>query len=150
MNQVMKSLVMMEHNKIRTLEERIDSLEMEADKREQYSRRPKYRFQSIPEKPNETTNQFIMETIKQTMDQTNLNENQLERSHRVGPKENKQRQPRERPIIVRFRIDTSRDSVFCAESELKIHSLQNRGNAIFIKWTVGNWSVFGLQVDSGN
>ena len=90
MNAVMKSLVTSDQRKIVKLEERIDSLEMEANKREQYSMRPNLRFQGIPEKPDEVTNQLIVDTISQTMGLTNIGENQLERSHRVGPKENRQ------------------------------------------------------------
>ena len=55
-NHVKKSLLTTEHDKIRTLEETIDNLEMEADKREHYSRRPNLRLQGIPEKTNERTN----------------------------------------------------------------------------------------------
>ena len=132
MDAVMKSVVTSEQSKIVKLEVMIDSLEMEADKRERYSRRPILRFQDIPEKSDEVTNQLIIETISQTMGLTNIGENQLERSHRVGPKENNQGKPRERRIIVRFRSEAIRDSVFRARSQLKVHNLQNRGNAIYI------------------
>ena len=71
MNAVMKSLLTSDNRKIVKLEERIDSLEMEANKREQYSRRPNLRFQGIPEKPDEVTNQLIIDTISQTMGLTN-------------------------------------------------------------------------------
>ena len=131
MNAVMKSLVTSDQRKIVKLEERIDSLEMEADKRERYSRRPNLRVQGIPETSDEVTNQLSIDTISQTMGLTNIGENQLERGHRVGPKENRQGQPRERPIIVRFRSEAIRDSVFRARSQLKAHNLQNRGNAIY-------------------
>ena len=132
MTAVMKSIVTSEETKIVKLEERIDTLEMEADKREQYSRRPNLRFQGIPETADEDTNKLIIATISETMGLTNIGENQLERSHRVGPKENKDGKPRERPIIVRFRSEAVRDSVFRARSKLKDHNLQNRGNAVYI------------------
>ena len=35
-------------------------------------------------------------------------------------------------IIVRFRSEAIGDSVFRARSQLKVHNLQNRGNAIYI------------------
>ena len=128
----MKSLVTSEQSQIVKLEEMIDSLEMEADKRERYSRRPILRFQGIPETSDEVTNQLIIEKISQTIGLTNIGENQLDRSHRVGPKENKQGQPRERTMIVRFRSEAIRDSVFRARRQLKVHNLQNLGKAIYI------------------
>ena len=132
MTAVMKSIVKSEERKIVKLEERIDALEMEADKWEQYCRRPNLRFQGIPETADEVTNKLIIATISETMGLTNIGENQLEQSHRVGPKENKDGQPRERPIIVCFRSEAIRDSVFRARSQLKVHNLQNRGKAIYI------------------
>ena len=63
MTAVMISIVTSEERKIVKLEERIDALEMEADKREQYSRRPNLRFQGIPETADEYTNKLIIATI---------------------------------------------------------------------------------------
>ena len=50
MNVVMKSLVTSEQSKIVKLEERNDSLDMEAGKREQYSQRPNLRVQGMSPK----------------------------------------------------------------------------------------------------
>ena len=52
----MKQLLEMKDERINVLEERLDVSEAEADKREQYSRRPNLRFQGIPEAECETTN----------------------------------------------------------------------------------------------
>ena len=45
---------------IRTLEEKVETLEAETDRREQYTRRPNLRISGIPETTNEVTNYVVI------------------------------------------------------------------------------------------
>ena len=74
---------------------------MEADKREQYSRRLNLCFHGIPETENETTNELVLQTVNEKMGMQ-LTVAHLERSHCLGPKKNENGHPRKRAINVRF------------------------------------------------
>ena len=63
----MKQLLEMKDKRINSLEERLDVLDAEVDKREQYSRRPNLCFQGIPETENETTNELFLQTVNEKM-----------------------------------------------------------------------------------
>ena len=85
----------------------MDTLEAEADKREQYSRRPNLHFRGTPEPEGERTNQLVINAIQEKMSMTQIDVTQLERSHRIGPKLYKQVRERKRPIIVRFKSEAA-------------------------------------------
>lgn len=51
-------------DRIQVLEERVGTLEDEADKSEQYTRCPNLRIQGIPETKDETTNELVITTLK--------------------------------------------------------------------------------------
>ena len=127
----MKQLLHMKDKRINALEERLDVLEAEADKREQYSRRPNLRFQGIPETESETTNELVLQTVNEKMGMQ-LTVAHLERSHRLGPKKDENGRPRKRAIIVRFRSEATRDEVFKARAQLKRHNSIDKDKAIFI------------------
>ena len=56
----------------------------------------------------------------------------LERSHRLGRRADKDGRPRTRAIIVRFRSERVRDEVFRARTKLKSHNAERRTDKIFI------------------
>ena len=56
----------------------------------------------------------------------------IEQSHRLGPPTDKEGRPRTRPIIVRFRSERIRDTVYRARLKLKDHNREHPGNQIFI------------------
>ena len=87
-------------------------MEAEADRREQHSRRPNLRFQGIPEEGGENTDAVVIGTIQQKLGLTHIVADHLERSHRLGPKQDEQRRPRKQAMIVRFCSDAVRDEVF--------------------------------------
>ena len=115
------------------LEKRIQTLEEEVDCQEQYSRRPNLRIQGIPEETNGTTEQKVLLLINETMGFTPpLALTDVERAHRIGPPKDKEGRPRKRPIIVRFRAERLRDSVFRARSKLKEHNQGHPDARIFM------------------
>ena len=120
--------------RLNDLEKRISTLEANADRQEQYSRRPNLRVQGLEEKgEGENTDRIMIQLINDTLAVVPpLEIEDIERSHRLGPKTNKDGQPRTRPVIVRFRSERVRDTVYRARTKLKIHNNENRGNAIYI------------------
>lgn len=128
----LQAIVIAKDERIRCLEQRVNALEAEADKCEQYSRRPNLRIHGIPEADKENTNDLVIAVIKDKMGLMNIGVTQLERSHRLGPKTDKQGHRRKRPIIVRFKSESTRDEVFRARTQLKEHNKQKSENPIFI------------------
>ena len=124
-----KQLLEMKDKRINALEERLDVLE--AEKREQYSRRPNIQFQGIPETENETTNELVLRTVNENMGML-LTVAHLERNHRLGPKKEENGRPWKRAIIVQFRSEAFRDEVFKARAQLKRHNIIDIDKAIFI------------------
>ena len=117
--------------KIRTLEEKVETLEVEADRREQYTRRPNLRISGIPETTNEVTNDLVITTIKK-MGIENLGASDLERSHRIGQKTDNRDRPHRRTIIVRFRSEAVRDDVYRSRTKLKNHNQHHRDEQVYI------------------
>ena len=113
--------------KVATLE-----AEAEADRREQYSRRPNLRFQGIPEEDGENIDAVVIGTIQQKLGLTHIGADHLERSHRLGPKKDEQGRPRKRAMIVRFRSEAVRDEVFRARTRLKEYNRQFKDNQIHV------------------
>ena len=98
----------------------MQQLETSADAVEQYSRRPNLRFQGIPETTGENTDAKILKLINEQMQiQPLITQDDIERSHRLGPTTDRNNRPRTRQVIVRFRSERKRDSVFKARFKLK-------------------------------
>ncbi len=110
-------------------------LELEADKVEQYSRRSNLRFSGLPE----TTGESTENTTEKILDIINNNmcpdmpvcRDQIERSHRLGAKMDKNGKPRQRAIIIRFVSEKVRDDVYRARFQLKDHNASAR-NKVFV------------------
>ena len=115
---------------IKKLEQRVDQLEEAADSTEQYSRRPNLRVHGIPETKtddSENTDQLIVKLVNEDINfQPPIQLNQIERSHRLGPKTSVDGQKRERAIIVRFRSERVRDEVYRSRFKLKTAQLEKR------------------------
>ena len=106
---------------IEKLEQRVEKLvEEAADNTEQYSRRPNLRVHGIAEQADENTDQLIVKLVNDQMQfQPPIQLNQIERSHRLGPKTSADGTKRERAIIVRFRSERVRDEVYRSRFRLK-------------------------------
>ena len=93
---------------IKELEKRVDTIENSADANEQYTRRANLRFHGIPENEAEDTDRQILRIMNEEMKiKPPVAPEQIERSHRIGPKMGKDGQPRQRAIIVRFRSESN-------------------------------------------
>ena len=93
-------------------------LEDSLDDTEQYSRRANLRIQGIPDPgAGEDSCAKVLDVINNAMNlQPPLSSNDIERSHRLG----RQTDPaRPRTMIVRFRSERTRDSVYQSRSALK-------------------------------
>ena len=117
--------------KIRTLEEKVETLEAETDRREQYTRRPNLRISGIPETTNEVTNDLVVTTIKK-LGFDNIGVSDLERSHRIVRKTDNRGRPRRRTIIVRSLTDAVRDDVYRSRTKLKNHNQHHRDEQVYI------------------
>ena len=120
--------------KIVELTTRVESLETEADRQEQYSRRPNLRFQGVPESTEGSTDQKIVSLVNECMGLSPpLTVLDIERSHRLGPPKDRYGRDRTRPVIVRFRSERLRDTVYRARTKLKSHNLEQQPDArIFV------------------
>ena len=100
------------------LKARVVKLEDSLDDTEQYSRRANLRIQGIPDPgAGEDSCAKVLDVINNAMNlQPPLSSNDIERSHRLG----RQTDPaRPRTMIVRFRSERTRDSVYQSRSALK-------------------------------
>ena len=119
--------------KIDKLEKRIMILETDSDNQEQYSRRPNVRINGLTEQGDGTTDDKVLSVINTTMGLTPpLILDDIERSHRIGPKTDNEGRQRTRVIIVLFRSERTRDRVFRGRTQLKTHNQQHREAQIFI------------------
>ena len=120
--------------KIKKLEGKVTQLELEADKVEQYSRRSNLRFSGLPETTGESENTTdkLIDIINNNMcPDMPVRRDQIERSHRLGPKMDKNGKPRQRAIIIRFVSEKVRDDVYRARFQLKDHNASAR-NKVFV------------------
>ena len=109
----------------------METLGAEADRREQYTRRPNLRISGIPENTNEVTNDLVIAIIKK-FGFDNIGVSDLERSHRPGQKIDDRGRPRRRTIIVRFRSEAVRDDVYRSRTKLMNHSQHHRDEQVYI------------------
>ena len=97
------------------LEKRLAKLEIDSDSQEQYTRRPNIIIQGMSEQGDGTTDDKVLFLINNTMGLTPpLALTDIERSHRLGPKTDREGRPRTRATIARFRTKRMRDTVFQA------------------------------------
>jgi len=85
--------------KIAKLEGEIAKLKTKQDDEEQYSRRNSVRISGIEETANEDTDTKVLSIINKELKLTDVTNEDIDRSHRVGPKSNE----RHRSILVKFR-----------------------------------------------
>ena len=109
----------------------METLEVEADRREQYTLRPNLRISGIPETTNEVTNDLVIVTIKK-LGFDNIGVSDLKRSHRKGQKTDNRGRPRRRTIIVRFRSEAVTDDVYRSRTKLKNHNQHHRDEQVYI------------------
>ena len=120
--------------KIKKLEGKVTQLELEADKVEQYSRRSNLRFSGLPETTGESENTTdkLIDIINNNMcPDMPVRSDQIERSHRLRPKMDKNGKPRQRAIIIRFVGEKVRDDVYRARFQLKDDNASAR-NKVFV------------------
>ena len=119
---VLTTSVKARDDRIKTLESKVAALEHEGDKTEQYSRRPNLRFTGIAGtvETNEDTTETILDIINEEMcPDAQIRPEQIERSHRLGGKTDRNGKARQRAIIVRFGSEHTRDVVYRARFMLK-------------------------------
>ena len=119
--------------RITELEKKVATLEAQTDAVEQYSRCANLRFQGIPDSDGEDTDSLIITLINEQINvEPRVQNTDIERSHRVGPKLDKQGRRRVRPIIVRFAKERTRDVVYRARFRLKDVNAKRPLEKIFI------------------
>ena len=120
--------------RIKCLEIKVEALELESDKVEQYSRRANIHICGIPETgDNENTDEKALSVINNLIGMNPpVERHQLERSHRLGRKNDGPGRPRTRPIIVRFAKEKIRDDVYRARTRLKVHNQEHKDRQIFV------------------
>ena len=103
------------------LEKRLAKLEIDdSDNQEQYTRRPNVRMQWLSEQGDATTDYKVLFVINNAMGLTPpIALTDIERSHRLGPKTDREGRPRTRATIVRFRTERIRNTVFRARTVLR-------------------------------
>ena len=117
---------------IEDFEKRVSALEAQQDRQEQYSRRLNLRIHGIAETQEGSTDKKVLHLINTEMSmEPPLVLEDIERSNRLGPSQDREGRPRVRPVIVRFRTDRLRDSVYRARTRLKEHNKHHR-DATFI------------------
>ena len=108
------------------------TLEAEADKREQYSRHPNLRFYGIEENEGDDTDAIVIAVVQQKLGLNHIGTDQLERSHRIGPKQDEKGSPRKHAVIVRFRSEAARDEVFRGRENLKQYNRTHTDSQVFL------------------
>ena len=104
--------------RITELEKPVALLEVSIDDQQQYSRRANLRFTGIEENAGEDTTKKVLQILNETMQlEPPISLDQIERSHRLGRVTPDQRRPR--TLIMRFRSERSRDTVYKARGQLK-------------------------------
>jgi hypothetical protein len=112
---------------------RIQALEDKVDEQEQYQRRNNVRISEIPEAVGEDTDVLVVK-LAETLGVT-LDEDDIDRSHRVGRPPDGDNDGRPRALLVKFVSYKSKRALITSRKGLK--SL--KGGAIFpsLKWKVG-------------
>ena len=95
--------------------QRIDKLENLVDRQEQHLRRNCLLVHKIAETSDENTDDLILKTINEKLD-INITENEIDRSHRIVKKKDRQRP---RPVIVKLKRYNTRKKVFANKKKFK-------------------------------
>ena len=98
------------------MNKKVENLEKEIDKHEQYSRRNCLLVHGIVETDDEVTDELVIETISTKMN-IEVSPSDLDRTHRIGKKKTGQNKPR--PIIVKLSRHNVRKKVFSNKKNLK-------------------------------
>ena len=106
-------------SRVKSLEDKVESLDIACDTAEQYSRRNCLRIVGVPEDPLENTDDVILNIAKET--QSNITIADIDRSHRVAQPETR---TSPKSIIVKFVSYRARYNFYKNRSSLK-------GNATF-------------------
>ncbi|XP_077989956.1 uncharacterized protein LOC144444419 [Glandiceps talaboti] len=88
----------------------IAEVERGLEEQNQYSRRENLEIQGIPETTEENTDDIIVAVLQRVAD--DITPEDIEVTHRIGRKDNRERNPRPRPIIVKFSSRRKRDKVY--------------------------------------
>ena len=92
-------------------------MDAEVDRQEQYSRCNCLLIHGIVEETTENTDEKIINTLQQSMDET-IKPEDIDRSHRLGkPKSSKDAKPR--PMIVKFTRYNTRNRICRNKKKLK-------------------------------
>ena len=87
---------------IEDFEKRVSVLQAEKDHPEQYSRRPNLKIQGLAQSQEGTTEENVQHLVNAEMSvEPPLVLEDIERSHRLGPSQDREGRPRIRPVIVR-------------------------------------------------
>ena len=101
---------------VSVMNKKVENLEKEIDKHEQYSRRNFLLIHGIAEADDEVTNDLVIETISMKMN-IEISPADLDRTHRIGKK--KAGQNKLRPSIVKLSRYNVRKKVFSNKKNLK-------------------------------
>ena len=114
--------------RITSLEKEVHELADANDSLEQYTRRPNLRFEGIPEAEHgEDTDEKVLDIANGKLGMTPpLQLHDLEHSHRLGRRIDKDGRPRTRAITVRFPSERLRDDVFRARTKIKTYNRERR------------------------
>ena len=124
--EIVKGVTAKLESRVRTLEgendflrKRVSQLEVGLDSAEQYSRRNNIRISGLPETPDESTDDLVL-GMSRAMG-AGLSIEEIDRSHRVGPKRGKDGNSTSRPrdIIVKFVSYRSRQKLVQKRGALK-------------------------------
>ena len=121
-------------NRISELEKKVSQLEVDVDNLQQYSRRPNLRIYGIRDTHDgEDTDSKVITLINRDLKlNPPIKQTDIERSHRLGSAVNKHGKPNNRPIIVRFNSERTRDTVFKERFQLKHYNSLHRDDMVFV------------------
>ena len=121
-------------NRISELEKKVSQLEVDVDNLQQYSRRPNLRIYGIRDTHDgEDTDSKVVTLINRDLKlNPPIKQTDIERSHRLGPAVNKHGKPNNRPIIVQFNSERTRDTVFKERFQLKHYNSLHRDDMVFV------------------
>ena len=114
---------LVEENK--RLQENVEELKLKLDDNEQRSRNGCLVFHGVSEEENENTDDLVLDLINNKLDLKDICIDDIQRSHRLGPKRltsntrSTRSGNRPRPIILRFVSYRDREKVFRTKSKLK-------------------------------
>ena len=117
----------------------ISKLEAKVDDQEQRSRNSCLLFHGLPENEGEDTNNIVLKTMNEKL-MLDIDKLEIQRSHRMGPREDKRRlrsnRPHIRPVIVRFTNYETRRTVLKHRKLLKGTKVSISENLTSIRYTL--------------